>query len=267
MRRIRIGSVLLLIITTAAFIGFRMYERVNMDMTPPVISYPEGELVVSVAVGEDELLKGVTAVDEKAGDVSKSIVVESLSDFTEEGVRVITYAAIDPSGNVSKKERELRYEDYEAPVFSMMEPLRYPMGRKINVLGGMKAESTMDGDLTRNIKYSLDKTVDITASGKYPVTFRVMDSAGNMVYLNTELEVYDAWAERIDVSLSQYMVYLNANTGFDPYAYYRGASEEGMLEVQSSVDMSTPGVYYVDYIVRTAENMGKSRLVVVVNGV
>lgn len=267
MRKIRIGSILLLIITTLAFTGFRIYEHINIDVKAPVISCPEEPLVISVDSDESEMLKGVTAKDEKAGDVSESVVVESLSDFTEDGVRTITYAAIDSRGNVSRKERELRYEDYKEPVFSLTEPLSYPIGKEINILERIKAESTLDGDLTENIKYSLEKKVDIMVAGKYPIVFRVMDSGGNTVYLETELEMYDAREERMDVRLREYIIYLNVNDTFDPYAYYSEASEEGRLEVQSSVDMSTPGVYHVDYVMHGERSLGKSRMIVVINGV
>lgn len=265
MKKWRIGSVVLLLISTAVFTIFKVYERVDSDYVPPVISYPEEELSVSVGAKENELLKGVKAKDDKSGDVSESLVVESISDFTEEGVRTVTYAAIDNKGNVRRKERTLRYNDYQRPQFSLNGPLRYPVGKKMNVLDKVRAESVLDGDLTSNIKYALGENVNIQNAGKYPVEFRVMDSGGNTVYLNTELEMYNAEAERIKVSLKQYIVYLNTNDVFDPNVYYAGANEEGTLEVQSHVDMSVPGVYFVDYIVHGQGTMGKNRLVVVVN--
>lgn len=265
MKKLRIGSIVLLLISTAVFTIFRVYERVNSDHVPPIISYSEEELTVSVNADDSELLKDVKAEDEISGDVSKSLVIESVSGFTEEGVRTITYAAIDESGNVSRKERTLRYKDYQKPQFSLSGSLRYPVGRKLNVLDKISAESVLDGDLSRNIKYSLDESVNIQNPGKYPIEFRVMDSGGNNVYLNTELEVYDAEAEKIQVGLNQYLVYLDKNTVFDPNVYYAGASQEGTLEIQPHVDVTTPGVYYVDYIVHGQAAEGKNRLIVVVN--
>lgn len=265
MKKIRIGSIVLLIISTVIFAVFTLYERSNSDYEPPVISYEDEEIVLGVSAEESELLKGVKAVDKKCGDVSDTLVVERVSDFTEDGTRMIRYAAIDESGNVGRKERVLRYEDYRSPEFHLSGPLRFPTGRNMNILSKITASSSLDGDVSDKIKYTMETVVDLMKPGKYPVEFRVMDSAGKMVYLNTEMEVYDASEQRINVNLNQYIVYLKANSGFDPQAYYAGASQEGQLEIQSSVDMSTPGTYYVDYIVNGDGTMGKSRLIVVVN--
>lgn len=265
MKKIRVGSIILVIISAVIFVGFRIYEQSKSDHVPPVISYGEEELVVSVEADEKELLKDVKAEDNKSGDVSDALVIEKLSNFTEEGERIITYAAIDENGNVGRKERILRYEDYKAPQFSLNGSLRYPTGKKINVLNGITASSSLDGDLTDNIKYSLETTLNTMSPGKYPVEFRVMDSAGNTTYLNTELEVYEASEERIKVSLTNYIVSMNVNDSFNPQQYYSGADEQGSLEIQSNVDITAPGVYYVDYIVKSQMKMGKSRLIVVVN--
>ena len=40
------------------------------------------------------------------------------------------------------------------------------------------ADSVLDGDLTSNIKYSLEKTVNTQAAGEYPIEFRVWTAAG-----------------------------------------------------------------------------------------
>lgn len=197
MKKIRVGSIVLLMIAAAVFVSFRVYERMNNDTTPPVITYPEGELELSVKADENELLKDVEVEDEKSGDVSESLVVESLSDFTEEGTRIITYAAIDANGNVARKERVLRYTDYTKPVFKVNGKLRYPMGKTINVLDRITAESSLDGNLTDNIKYFLEGTINVMAAGKYPIEYRVMDSGGNTTYLSTEIEVYDA-SKKVD---------------------------------------------------------------------
>lgn len=266
MKKIRIWSVVLLIASTAIFTVFKIYERINRDNTPPVITCDNEEVVVSVEATEEDLLKGVKAVDKRSGDVSDSLVVESLSRFTEDGVRVIRYSAIDDSGNVARKEQTLRYEDYQKPQFALKGPLRFPTGNTINVLAQIQATSVLDGDLTGNIKYSLESTINVMDAGTYPIEFRVMDSGGNTVYLATELEVYDAVEERIQVDLTDYLVYINQNAKFDPKTYYAGADEDGELEIESNVDTANPGVYHVDYIVQDKNTMGKSRLIVVVNG-
>ena len=283
MRKIRILSIILLIFSTAVFGAFKIYERMNQDGTPPVISCGSEELVLSVEALESDLLKDVKAVDDRSGDVSDSLVVESLSGFTEDGVRNIVYAAIDQKGNVARYERVLRYEDYEKPAFSLTGPLRFPKGHTINVLGRVRAESVLDGDLSGNIKYALDSTIDVMNTGIYPVEFRVMDSGGNMVYLTAELEVYDSTEERLEPELTDYLIYLDRNERFDPMDYYVDPNEEEealreeetaeetapgqeiTLQIASAVDTGNPGTYYVDYYVENEFSSGKTRLIVIVN--
>ena len=130
---------------------------------------------------------------------------------------------------------------------------------------GVSASGALDGDLTSKIKYTLDKSISTTTTGSYNVEFRVSDSAGRTSYLQTVLEVYDPSDYQIEVTLSQYLVYIGVNQGFDPNAYYAGADvEEGTLSIESTVNTAQPGCYYVDYNVTTERLAGKSRLVVVV---
>ena len=71
------------------------------------------------------------------------------------------------------------------------------------------ADSVLDGDLTSNIKYSLEKTVNTQAAGEYPIEFRVMDRGGNTVYLKTQISISDKSYAGIDVKLKDYLIYLS----------------------------------------------------------
>lgn len=257
-------SFIVLVISTIIFIGFKAYEHFEQDKTPPVIACETPELAVSVSANEKEFLNGVTAVDEQSGDVRKSLVIENISEFTEENTRIITYAAVDEAGNVGRCQRKLTYTDYEEPYFEMVRSLRFPLGKEINILEGIKATGKLDGDLTSKIKYSLESTINLTIPQSYPIEFRVMDSGGKIVYLKTELEMYDQMKENIKVNLSKYLVYLNVNDTFKPEKYYQGSDRQGKMRIESNVDTKKPGVYYVDYVVESGDDMGKNRLVVVV---
>ena len=264
MKKIRKISVLLFVVSTAVFVLFKIYEKTNADSIPPEITFATEELTVSVDVDESALLADVKAEDNRSGDISDLVVVERLSAFTEEGVRMITYAVVDESGNVTKKTRTLRYSDYEPPRFVLTDDLRFPVGGGKEVLGCIGAESTLDGDISEVIKYSLGSSIDTSTVGSYSIEFRVMDSVENTIYLATEVEIYDSTKETINVELTDYLVYLKTGETFNAYNYYVGASVEGTLNIESSVDSSVEGVYSVDYVVSSGNYMGKSRLIVVV---
>ena len=266
MRKIKILSIMLFIVSVAIFIAYGVYEKSTSDTTLPVLQCETEELVVSVGVTEEELMQGVTAHDNESGDVSDTLVIESISAFTEENTRVITYAAIDEKGNVGRCQRTLVYTDYQRPKFSLSEPLRFPMGKNVDILERINAYSVLDGDLSDKIKYTLDSTIDLASTGVYSVEYRVTDSSGNVEYLPVEIQVYDPTEERIQVVLSQYLVYVPVGSAFEPNGYYVGSDIEGTLTVQSGVNTASEGIYYVDYVVTGLNGIGKNRLVVVVTG-
>lgn len=263
MKKIKIFSVILFLVSTTIFAGCGIYDKFMTDHTPPVIS-GEGVLQVSVGDPEELLLEGMKAEDERDGDVTDSLVVQKISEFNDENQRMVTYAAVDTSGNVGYFSRPLEYTDYQEPQFKLSEPLRFPTGTDINICRGISAESTLDGNLTTQIKYTLDKAISTTVTGTYTIEFRVTDSAGKTSYLKTELEVYDSTKEIIDVELSSYLVYIKKGSSFDAADYYVGADVDEKPDIHSNVDSSTSGVYYADYTVSRGTISGKSRLIVVV---
>ncbi|MBR1540898.1 MAG: polysaccharide deacetylase family protein [Clostridia bacterium] len=74
------------------------------DEIPPVITL-NGNKNVYVNTGTEYVDEGATAVDEKNGDVSGSIVVEGSVDTSKTGLYILTYKATDNSGNEAVNER------------------------------------------------------------------------------------------------------------------------------------------------------------------
>lgn len=264
MKKLKVFSTFLLMASVGLFVAFQMYSKVVKDNTPPVVTCETEELTVSVDASEEDLFEGVVAKDNRSGDVTDTLVIEELSAFTEDGTRMITYAAVDDSKNVGRCERILKYRDYEAPEFSLKDSLCYPMGTNVNIFDTISAESVLDGNLGGNIKYALEKTINTMEEGSYPIEFRVMDSGGKTVYLNTEIEILSRDYAAIDVQLKEYLIYLKKGSSFQPEDYYEGADREGELTIKSKVDVDEPGTYAVDYIVQSGGIAGKNRLLVVV---
>ena len=76
-----------LAVVTVIFFIYRWREQVKGSNSRPVISCPDYPLRVSVsAINNNELLlQDVTASDMEDGDITDSIVVESISQFVEPG--------------------------------------------------------------------------------------------------------------------------------------------------------------------------------------
>ena len=105
----------LIAVICAAFYAFVLYDRMTSDKTAPEITY-EGELLYSPELEPEELLKGVKAIDDKDGDVSASLSVESVDMTIIQGEAIITYVARDSSNNIGRVKRNVGYaEGVEQP--------------------------------------------------------------------------------------------------------------------------------------------------------
>lgn len=267
MGRIKKFAIVLLICSSLLMAVFLGYDRMKRDARPPEISCPSEMLEVSIHVTDEELLSGVSAHDDRDGDVTDSLVVEKLSPIESDETRVITYAVTDAAGNVSRATRSLHYTDYQKPQFRVSRPLRLPTGSSWNILlEDIRAESVLDGDLTPKIKYRALSAGNVQVAGDYPIELRVTDSVGYHMELTVNVELYNPSDEKLAVTLTDYLIYLPLNASFDAKAYYEESKVPGELEIQSDVNTSVPGVYCVEYVLHGEKDdaVGKNRLVVVV---
>ena len=74
------------------------------DRTAPVIHVEEVEMEYREGMTDEELLVGVTATDERDGDVTGSLVVEKVSEVGD-GTVIVTLGARDRANNVAKASR------------------------------------------------------------------------------------------------------------------------------------------------------------------
>lgn len=265
MKKLKILSIVLLICSTALMAAFLIGERITLDVTAPVISCPEEPLRVSIHEPEEAFLAGVTALDDRSGDVTNALVVEKLSAMGEDGSRIVTYAVIDRAGNVGRAERQLFYTDYTRPRFYFSDALRFDLGnRSGSLLGAVRVISPLDGDMTDRIRYVQVDNSSLYTPGSKQLELRVTDSTGTTVSLPVTVDMYYQDQEAIRVELRNYLLYLPQGAAFDPQMQFSGAEPEGTLTIEGGVDTHVPGVYELDYVVRSGDDYGKSRLVVVV---
>lgn len=258
-------SIIVLVLTAISFLIFQGYEHFIKDNVGPVITIPDELIEAPVAITEEELLAGVTAKDDRSGDVSDTLIVEKLSPVDSNKQRIITYVAIDEAMNVSRKTRMLQYTDYDYPQFSMKGSFLVPEGYNSNLLNNIFASSVLDGDLSDFIKYSVEGYLDFNTVGSYPISISVTDSAGGTATLDTTVTVFDRTGGLISVELVRYLLYLPVGAGFDPNAYLVSTSNPNAdVSIASSVDTSQPGTYNVDYKAETANSVGYARMIVIV---
>lgn len=215
-----------------------VYQTVSSfraDGEAPQILIEEGELSVSVKDPESTLLEGVTAVDAVDGDVTDTIVIESIygistsqeaavspirDSFTTLPVNLtqidrvkVTYAAFDQAGNVAKAERQICYTDYESPKITLSAPLVFAYGSGFDVMDCVKAKDVIDGDISHLVKASLvSETSSLSAQGEHEAAFRVTNSLGDTTQLILPVEVYEADRYNAILKLKQNLIYLSAGT-------------------------------------------------------
>ena len=167
------GKWLLLLLVLICCGGFAIYQFLwnqTYDREPPEITMDQDELTLSVSDLESALLQGVTATDAQDGDVTDSLVVESVRGVVADQRFTVTYAAFDSDGNVTKAQRTVRYSDYVSPRFSLTGSLLFRTGSSLDIFSVLKAEDVVDGDLTDRIKATMTSGgQQISAAGCHEV--------------------------------------------------------------------------------------------------
>ena len=263
----------LVLLCCAAFAVYRCLSSRHIDREPPQITMEQDELSLSVGDPKERLLEGVRAQDVQDGDVTDSIVVESVRGLVSDKRFTVTYAAFDAAGNVSKAQRTVFFKDYTAPRFALSAPLIFREGTSLDVFAPLEAEDVFDGSLKDRIKGTLvSGETQIAQAGEYTVEFRVTNSLGDTAYLTAPVEVLPAEDGGAELTLSSYLTYLKKNAAFVPEYYVTGLSagaqiislDEAPVQITSNVDMTRAATYWVDYAARYGQKTARTRLLVVV---
>ena len=271
MRRLRIAVAGLFILSLAAFIGYNIYSRVIQDNVPPTITAESDTVSVSVeSEDESELYKGLSAEDNRDGDLTDSIRISSMSNFTEPGKREVTYAVFDSSNQGTTLTRTLEYTDYTSPQIQLTDPLRYTLEEMsdVSLTENMSVEDCLDGNITSQIRASYNDAIYVQQAGEYPVTVQVSNSAGDTCTVGLTVTVTDSSDEnerdKYYPLLSKYIVYAKVGgavdydsliTGFERNgAEYLFSDDDdflpgdrGDVEISGNVNFKEAGSYTVDY--------------------
>lgn len=272
MRRLRMAVAMIFVLALAGFIGFNIYLNIVKDTEPPTITSESDTISVSLESEEDsDLYQGLSAEDDRDGDLTDSIRISSMSNFTELGKREVTYAVFDSANNSATLTRTLKYTDYTSPRIELTAPLRYALNEmdKVNLTENMRVEDCLDGDITSQIRASYSDAVYVQQAGDYPVTVQVSNSAGDTCTVNLTVTVTDSSDKeesgRYYPLLSEYIVYSEVGgsvdyrsliTGFErngsEYLFKDGKDEfmpgsRDDIKISGDVNFDEPGSYTVSY--------------------
>ena len=279
-------SFLLIVCCLGVLVGYQALDRLRTDTKPPVITLEETPLELSALEPRSALLQGVFAKDDSDGDVTASLVVESVRLTDENGTVTVTYAAFDKAGNVSKIQRQVRYTDYTRPRFSLNQALLFTRSNP-NLLDVISAQDMLDGEISHRIRATALETLNADSNGTYNVLFQVTNSLGDKMELVLPVEIYSPGLFEAQMTLTDYLVYLKAGDTFNARNYLnsftQGRNEFSLnrsvpdaldLTVSGNVNTGVPGIYVVDYQINYSPNPGSnsqvytaySKLIVIVEG-
>lgn len=222
-------SLLLFLGTAVVFAVYFILIVLRKDTVGPVITIKNSRIELSVQDNTLALMEGVNAIDNRDGDVTSSIMIESLSNLINGKERIVTYAAVDKSHNVTTAKRTAVYTDYISPEFHLSGPLCYQV-RTADLISGITVFDYLDGDITNSIRIISDDDFNMSIPGVYDITFQASNSAGDVAELKTKVELYnDYTARQIDILLKDYVVYINKDSYFDPKDYLESAVLNGIV--------------------------------------
>lgn len=286
---LRIIQTFLILFFTASVVLFCISlwkQTSDSDSQGPIMDMTGDSIRISVKDDLSAILNGITASDSKDGDVSDSLVVESLSNFIEKGRRQAVIAAFDQDNHVAKVTRDVIYTDYHSPHFSLKEPLRFSINGHESMIENFTAYDVLDGDITDRItiRKNDDNIYTDLIPGEYPYILSVVNSAGDRVRLPVTIELYapsqDSQCPK--VLLSEYLIYIQKGTRLQPSKYITGIQSGSRtwpvdnlpedapytqedIHISDNTDTNVPGTYEVLYTMENeAQEQSQIRLIVVV---
>ena len=267
---------ILCIATALSVLAFALaiyYTQFYKDVVPPEIRMDADVITVSAADGDEALLRGVTATDNRDGDITGAVLVDGVSQLTGPNAARVRYIVFDAAENAATASRTVVYSDYEAPRVFVLQPLTYNVGDTIALRGRVIARDCLEGNITDRIRIS-SQDLSNRAAGVYHLTIWVMNKLGDVSTVTVPVIVREDDPAAPVVELKSYLTYLARGEEFDPKAYFqsyydsadsRARNYYDHLEVSGEVDTDTPGTYEVVYSATNSDVLtGQAILTVVV---
>ena len=271
----KIFRISILIIFGIAFLAFCwcfIKDHHGVDETIPVINIPEGTLVVETDAEEKDFLAGVTAYDEKDGDLTDRLMIESVSKFSnvKKGICKVTYAVCDNDKHVTSASRKIQFKGYKSPIFTSNRSLCFSMYEKIDLTEAIGAKDCIEGDLSGNVIIT-STDYESGVAGSFSIMLKLTTEKGDLIEEEIPLIVEDRPLNAPSIQLKEYIAYVDKNSAFNPKSYLKHAEDAMELDltpnvtIDSNVKIGKKGVYTVNYYVSDSlDRTGHSMLIVIV---
>lgn len=218
------GLVAVLFLACAALLAGNIVIYIGEDRKGPELSIPQDAVVYVAGTDTASLLNGVTATDNRDGDVTDTVTIESVIPSASGTEASVTYVAKDSKNNVTKELRKVQYtEDPNAAA--------QPAGA-----GGADSQSVPDENIP---------TADGTGTAA---------SADNGEAQN-EAAIAALSPESPRFYLTQYSVEVERGAELDRLGYVKDIVDDKDsrdelfqgIQISGEVDTNTPGEYALSY--------------------
>lgn len=271
MRALRVLVLMTFVVVTAVFVVFYVGEKRTTDNTIPVITVDSELIEVSFEATDEELLKGVTAYDEKDKDITDKVIVESVSKFLDKGICKVVYAVCDNDNNVVNATRKIKFKNYESPKFSLGQSLCFSIYDKVNIANTIEAVDCIDGDISKSIIVTSEDFAGSVA-GVFSIDISVTNSKGDVSNLKLPLVIEDRSLSAPVINLSEYLIYAEIGEEIDFESFLVNVESKiqdniplDSVRIESNLNMDEEGIYSVHYYVTDIKGaQGHSILNVVV---
>lgn len=256
MKKLRIAVIVLFLITSVVFGAVFLYSR-NDDRTAPQIVSDGIPLEISVTATDRELCAGLTATDDRDGDITDRIIVRRVSHLTGSNSATINYAVFDSASNYCTFSRTVYYTDYSNPHFALSRPLSFNVSGEISLADRLTASDVIDGDITDRIRIAAS-TLSNEQPGEYPISVQVTNRLGDTSIADLTVLIQNVTPRYPVLRLSDYLIYVAQNSEFSDesladYITEARTSVNGKvlkpddITIEGSVDTSLVGSQFIRY--------------------
>lgn len=236
----------LMAVVCVALAAVVFWFRFQSDRTGPEIRCDNADLLYTDDMSDSDLLKNVSAYDEKDGDVTDTLAVESVYPVDDTEVCVV-YVAKDSSNNITKAKKNLGYGGDSGEKMGA-DP---SSAQDADVLNGpevpdeSEASDTNDG-LNSSEEEQSDGLSDTASSDEAEQARAEQEAAADAMP-----------AQSPRIYLTDYVVKVPVGTTVDRLSYVKEITDDAdnvydlwtKIQIQGTLDTLTPGTYECTYYV------------------
>ena len=227
----RKGLVAILFLACVVLLAGNVVVYVGEDRNGPEITIPEETVTYVAGTDSSVLMKGVTATDNRDGDVTDTVTIESTIPNADGTEASVIYVAKDSKNNVTKETRKVQYTTDASAAAQAA-------GAEEDAPNADAAGTDAQGTDAQNTDASADaQTAADDGQAQNEAAIAALSAASPRFYL------------------TQYSVEVERGAEFNPLSYVQDISDDKDsrdelyqgIQISGEADTNTPGEYILGY--------------------